>query len=68
MMETLMARGETAAQRARAGRIEAIAQAVAAQVPGVHTDTSTEEIVLTGRGLLRRWLTDPALRFIGRLD
>ncbi|MEP9400386.1 hypothetical protein [Sphingomonas sp. VNH70] len=59
-MRRLIARG----QAIGAARAEAVRDRVAAAargVPGVSASVAGERVVLAGRGLVRRTLTDPAL-------
>lgn len=67
MMERLEARGESlgaaAAERA-AQQLGAVARET---LPGVAVSVEPGRVVLSGRGLGRRWLSDPALRWLGGL-
>lgn len=64
MMERLMARAEAAGRGARRRRIEQIAARF--REAGVTTVTDLETVRCSGRGLARRWLSDPLLRFASR--
>jgi hypothetical protein len=59
-MRAVLARGEAAAE----ARVRAVAERVAAavDVPGVTAEVVGDDVVLSGRGLARRALTDPRLR------
>lgn len=63
MMARVLDRGRRAAE----ARAEAVRGELAARiaVPGVSVSVEGEHVVLTGRGLRLRALTDPALRWIG---
>ncbi|WBY07107.1 hypothetical protein PIB19_17035 [Sphingomonas sp. 7/4-4] len=67
MMEGFEARAETlgaaAAERA-AVRLAATARET---LPGVSAEAEAGRVVISGRGLGRRWLRDPALRWLGGL-
>ena len=51
-----------ARQRSTIGRLAENLRAL-----GIHVEAGADQIVVSGRGLGRRWLVDPALRFLGRL-
>lgn len=56
-----------AEQLARAEQRRAIARIAAAlhdQARGIAVEASGHGVVLRGRGLIRRWLVDPGLRFV----
>lgn len=67
MLEQLKARGDAAGQ----ARAEATAARLAARVretiPAVTVAVEGGAITVSGRGLWRRWLADPALRWLGGL-
>jgi hypothetical protein len=65
MMERIEARGRRLAARAQARTAAAVAARVEAAVPGVAVSVEDGAVVLTGRRLARRMLTDAALRWIG---
>ena len=46
-------------------RIARVASSLRAMLHGAHIETDGDRVVVGGRGILQRWLTDPALRFIG---
>ncbi|MGV3769586.1 MAG: hypothetical protein ACO1NM_06110 [Sphingobium phenoxybenzoativorans] len=58
----LEARGRALCVRAAARRRAAIARAVAQEAPGVAAMVEGDDVVLEGRGLMRRWLGDLGLR------
>jgi len=64
MMERLLARAEAAGRGAQGSRIERIATRL--REAGVSVVASADSIVCSGRGLSRRWLADPLLRFAAR--
>ncbi len=59
-MRRLIERGEAAGEAA-AGRARERVAAAARGVGGVWADVAGDAVVLAGRGLVRRTLTDPAL-------
>jgi hypothetical protein len=65
MFERLRERAERRAQSHAAARRERLAERVAAGAPrGVEIGVEGERVVLSGRGLGRRLLIDPALRWL----
>lgn len=60
-MESAARAGERRAERHR----RAIADEADA-LPGVHASVAGEDVLIEGRGLLDRWLSDARLRNIGR--
>jgi len=58
---------ETLAERRRAALIADNARRLAAAVPGVAVETTRVAIIVSGRGLLRRWINDARLRDLLRL-
>lgn len=62
-MKALIQRADAIAQRARAKTAAKLAGSIRAAVRGVQVEAEPSAVVLSGRGLMRRWLTDPALRF-----
>ena len=68
MFERLMARGVRRAEAQRVRRISWLAARAAEDVPpGVLVEAGEQGVILSGRGLLRRWLGDARLRAIGLL-
>ena len=67
MMEALAARGAALGEARAAEVVETLAARVEDQIPGVSVIAGQGEVVLSGRGLARRMLVDPALRWIGGL-
>jgi hypothetical protein len=67
MMEGLEARAETlgaaAAERAAARLVAAARETL----PGVSVEAEPGRVVISGRGLARRMLRDPAFRWLGGL-
>jgi hypothetical protein len=64
MMEALMARGEAIARDAQQRKIADVAQQLRTMFGGVPVQTDDAQVVVRGRGLLKRWLTDPSFRFL----
>jgi len=56
------ARGRMLGAAAAVRRREAIARAVGEEAPGVVVTVQGDDVVLEGRGLMRSWMADLALR------
>jgi hypothetical protein len=65
MMEKLLGRGLQLAAAAQTLTVAAVAARLKEALPGTSVATSADQIVLRGKGLMKRWLTDPSLRFVG---
>lgn len=62
MMEGLIARAEQIGRAAQAQRLQEIAAELGAS--GAKAESDGESVVFRGRGLARRWLSDPLMRFV----
>lgn len=62
MMERWVARAESAAT-ARAGEILDAVEDELGEVRGIAVERDGDTVRVSGRGLMRRWLADPRLRF-----
>ncbi len=67
MLEQLNARAEAAGRSAAGKAATRLAERVRDAVPGVAVSIDGSAVTLAGRGLWRRWLADPALRWLGGL-
>lgn len=68
MFERLTVLGLKRAETQRAQRIASLAERAAEDVPaGVNVEAGPDGVVLSGRGLRRRWLDDARLRGVGML-
>jgi hypothetical protein len=65
MMERLEERGRAIGARASADAAERLAEAARGALPGLSVTVSGETVTMEGRGIGRRWLADPAFRWIG---
>lgn len=68
MMKRLQERAQEVARRKQRLRVERLVAALEAKVSGVAVEATNSGVILSGRGLVRRWLSDPALRFAGTLS
>ncbi|MEA3037726.1 MAG: hypothetical protein QOE79_239 [Sphingomonadales bacterium] len=65
MLEALEMRAAALAERRVRHSVSALAAALREEAPrGVRVEEKADGVVLIGRGLMRQWLTDPALRWI----
>lgn len=65
MFEKLVVRAEARARRMAARRRDLLAERLAAETPGdVAIAAEADAVVLSGRGLRRRFALDPALRWL----
>ena len=66
-MRALQARAEALAQAAQQRRVEKVAEQWRAALPGASVSAGGAEVTIEARGLARRWLAEPLLRFAGRI-
>jgi len=62
-----LATGRAIAERRKAQVIGQAVERLRDQLPGVEVTAERDAILLSGRGLLRRWASDALLRAIGSL-
>ena len=67
MLEQLNARVEAIGRRAADNAAARLGERVREAVPGVSVSVDRSSVTLSGRGLWRRWLADPGLRWLGGL-
>ena len=67
MLEPLNARAEAIGRRGAAQAAARLEERVRAAVPDLSVSVEETRVTLSGRGLWRRWLADPALRWLGGL-
>jgi len=65
IFERLERRMERRVADVAAGKLDQVEKAVSA-IPGVELFREADRIVMSGRGLLRRWLDDMSLRHASR--
>ena len=64
MMSELLKRGEELAREAQVQRLTQVAGRLKELVRGISIETDEARVIVSGRGLLKRWLIDPQLRFL----
>ena len=64
MMSELLKRGEELAREAQVQRVTQVAGRLKELVRGISIETDEALVIVSGRGLLKRWLIDPQLRFL----
>lgn len=64
MMGDLLQRGEALAVERQQQRLKAVAQQLRALFGTAAVEVGEAEVLVSGRGLVRRWLIDPNLRFL----
>lgn len=64
MMDRLIARGEGVAAEAQARQVQRVADQLRALFGSGAVDVQDARVLVSGRGIIRRWLIDPSLRFL----
>jgi hypothetical protein len=64
MMERLMARGEKIAAKRRKREVGRVAERMRTLLGSGPVDALEAQVLVRGRGLIKRWLYDPRLRFL----
>ena len=64
MMDKLIARGEQLAKEAQAQQLRRIAQQLRAMFGAAAVSVEEAQVLVSGRGIIKRWLIDPSLRFL----
>ena len=63
-MGDLTRRAEELARAEQQRKVAEIAERLKSLVRGASVQVEDAQILVSGRGLLKRWLTDPSLRFL----
>lgn len=63
MMENLLRRGEDLASQGQQKKIEDVAAQLRAIFGSAAVQVEEAQVLVTGRGMIKRWLIDPSLRF-----
>lgn len=65
MMEKLTARADEIARKAQEQQVERAAQQLRTIFGSAAVDVQETRVLVRGRGMIKRWLIDPGLRFRG---
>lgn len=65
MMANLLARGAALAREAQRRKVQDVARQLSGILGAGAVETEEARVLVRGRGLTRRWLIDPSLRFLG---
>ena len=63
MMERLLQRGEELAREAQRRGLQRVAQKLKESLRGAAIEIGEAQVLVSGRGIVKRWLINPALRF-----
>ena len=64
MMEKLTERGEEIARAAQARQVRRIADQLSSRFGRGAVESDQDQVLVSARGLVKRWLVDPSLRFL----
>jgi hypothetical protein len=64
MMEGLFARGEMLARERQRQKVQAVAAQLRAMFGSTAVEVEEARVLVRGRGMIKRWLIDPSLRFL----
>ena len=64
MMEKLVSRGEELARQAQSQQVQRVAEQLRALFGAAAVTVEEAQVLVTGRGIIKRWLIDPSLRFL----
>lgn len=64
MMAKLVKRGEQLAQRRQRERVRQIAEQLKGLIGNAAVEVEEARVLVRGRGIVKRWLIDPNLRFL----
>jgi hypothetical protein len=64
MMEKLMTRGDELARLAQRQKVADVAQQLRALFGSGAVEVEEARVLVRGKGMIKRWLIDPSLRFL----
>ena len=64
MMESLLKRGEELARQAQRAQVQKVAEQLKAIFGAAAIEVQEAQVLVRGRGIIKRWLIDPSLRFL----
>jgi hypothetical protein len=65
MMKDLLKRGDAVARVRQRRKVDSVAQHLRAMFGSAAVEVEEARVLVRGRGLIKRWLLDPKLRFLG---
>jgi hypothetical protein len=63
-MEKLLDRGQALASDGQQRKISDVAHQLRAMFGNAPVQVENDEVLVSGRGIMKRWLADPSLRFL----
>jgi hypothetical protein len=64
MMTNLLKRGELIASAQQRRKVQMVAQRLRAMFGSTAVEVESDRVRVSGRGIVKRWLVDPSLRFL----
>lgn len=64
MMDRLLARGEQLARERQRQKVQSVAAQLRAMFGSAAVEVEQARVLVCGRGMIKRWLVDPSLRFL----
>jgi hypothetical protein len=64
MTDKLIARGEQLASDAQARQLQRVAEQLRSMFGAAAVTVEEAQVLVSGRGIIKRWLIDPSLRFL----
>ena len=65
MMSELLSRGERLAREAQRRKVAEVAAQLRTVLGTAAIEVEEARVLVRGRGIIKRWLIDPSLRFLG---
>ena len=64
MMEALLKRGEELARQGQQAKVLQLAEQLKSIFGAAAIEVQEAQVLVSGRGIIKRWLIDPSLRFL----
>lgn len=64
MMSALLARGEDLARASQQAKVQQVAAQLRSIFGSAAVEVEEAQVLVRGRGIIKRWLIDPSLRFL----
>lgn len=65
MMNNLVTRGERLVRDRQRQKVQSVADQFRAMFGSAAVEVEEARVLVSGRGMIKRWLIDPSLRFLG---